>query len=261
MMQQYRDAKARHPGMLAAVPHAATSTRLFEEDAELGCPRPRPDADQPRQARSRWPASRHQARALPRASCSTPATASPSASRWRTPALAKGIVHREVTRVVTPGTVTEDELLDPRPANHLVAVVPGKRRRVRPGLGRALDRRRSAPPTCRATRLADELAPAERRPSAWSPRAAAAAVDRRLPARTCRGAADRPARTGRSTRRPRRGALRTHFRVATLAGFGFDDDQPCLAAAGALVLYLQETLEGEPGPPPPAAAVPRRTRS
>src|SRR6185437_3631198 len=26
-------------------------------------------------------------------------------------------------------------------------------------------------------------------------------------------------------------------------GFGFDDDQPCLAAAGALLLYLQETLK------------------
>ena len=31
--------------------------------------------------------------------------------------------------------------------------------------------------------------------------------------------------------------------MATLAGFGFDDEQPCLAAAGALLLYLQETLK------------------
>src|SRR5205807_1435173 len=40
------------------------------------------------------------------------------------PALAKGLVRREVTRVVTPGTLTEDDLLDPRQANHLVSVVP-----------------------------------------------------------------------------------------------------------------------------------------
>ncbi len=39
-----------------------------------------------------------------------------------------------------------------------------------------------------------------------------------------------------------RAALFKHFGVSTLAGFGFDDDQPCLIAAGALLLYLQETL-------------------
>src|SRR5471030_2144940 len=40
-------------------------------------------------------------------------------------ALAKGLVKREVTRVVTPGTITEDSLLDPRAANHLAAIFPG----------------------------------------------------------------------------------------------------------------------------------------
>src|SRR5262245_27865748 len=37
-------------------------------------------------------------------------------------ALAKGLVKREVTRVVTPGTVTEDELLDAGRPNHLAAL-------------------------------------------------------------------------------------------------------------------------------------------
>src|SRR5262249_56918132 len=37
-------------------------------------------------------------------------------------------------------------------------------------------------------------------------------------------------------------ALKTHFQVATLSGFGFDDAQPCLSAAGAIIIYLQETL-------------------
>src|SRR5258707_3267127 len=37
---------------------------------------------------------------------------------------AKGIIRREVTRVVTPGTLTEDELLDPKRSNHLAAVHP-----------------------------------------------------------------------------------------------------------------------------------------
>ena len=45
-----------------------------------------------------------------------------------------------------------------------------------------------------------------------------------------------------------RAALMHHFGVTTLAGFGFDDHQPCLSAAGALLLYLQETLKAEPRP-------------
>src|SRR5436305_1018945 len=37
-----------------------------------------------------------------------------------------------------------------------------------------------------------------------------------------------------------RAALFHHFGINTLAGFGFDDGQPCLVAAGALLLYVQE---------------------
>src|SRR5439155_18660526 len=40
------------------------------------------------------------------------------------PETAQGLVRREVVHVVTPGTVTEDDLLDPRRANHLAAVWP-----------------------------------------------------------------------------------------------------------------------------------------
>ena len=41
------------------------------------------------------------------------------------PAQAKGLVKRDVTRVVTPGTLTEEDLLDPRRSNFLVALAPG----------------------------------------------------------------------------------------------------------------------------------------
>ena len=44
------------------------------------------------------------------------------------PALAKGLVRREVVRVVTPGTVTEGEMLDARDNNYLVAVSAEKER-------------------------------------------------------------------------------------------------------------------------------------
>ena len=41
------------------------------------------------------------------------------------PKLAKGLVKREVTRVVSPGTLTDEALLDPRESNFLAAVVHG----------------------------------------------------------------------------------------------------------------------------------------
>src|SRR3954468_21551045 len=40
------------------------------------------------------------------------------------PKQAKGIVRREVTRVVTAGTVTDDALLDPQQSNYLAAISP-----------------------------------------------------------------------------------------------------------------------------------------
>src|ERR1043165_6524503 len=39
---------------------------------------------------------------------------------------AKGLVKREVTRIVTPGTLTDDSLLDPQASNFLAAVAIGK---------------------------------------------------------------------------------------------------------------------------------------
>ena len=39
------------------------------------------------------------------------------------PKQAKGLVKREVTRIVTPGTLTDDALLDPQASNYLAAVV------------------------------------------------------------------------------------------------------------------------------------------
>lgn len=42
------------------------------------------------------------------------------------PSLAKGLVKRQVVRVVTPGTVVEDELLPPAQANYLVSLAPAE---------------------------------------------------------------------------------------------------------------------------------------
>ena len=42
------------------------------------------------------------------------------------PKTAKGLVRREVTRIVTPGTVTEDGLLDETANNYVAAVFPAR---------------------------------------------------------------------------------------------------------------------------------------
>src|SRR5262245_27874132 len=39
--------------------------------------------------------------------------------------LAKGLVKREVTRIVTPGIVLDDEVLEPKLPRYLAAIVPG----------------------------------------------------------------------------------------------------------------------------------------
>ena len=61
------------------------------------------------------------------------------------PALAKGVIRREVVRLMTPGTLTDDPLLDGRADNYLAAVAfhadQGRRLSRRPGVGRALHRR------------------------------------------------------------------------------------------------------------------------
>ncbi len=42
------------------------------------------------------------------------------------PKTAKGLVRREVTRIVTPGTLTDETLLDPKQSNFLAAIAPAK---------------------------------------------------------------------------------------------------------------------------------------
>src|SRR5262249_8604024 len=151
------------------------------------------------------------------------------------PAQAKGLVRREVTRVVTPGTITEDELLDPRKANHLAALHHGGGRvgvawvELSTGTFCAAD----FPPE----KVADEvarLAPAEclgaeELVERWN-----ASYGSVLPTLV----SGRPDWTFDSA--TAQAAVKQHFGVRTLAGFGFDDAQPCVVAAGALVIYLQE---------------------
>jgi DNA mismatch repair protein MutS len=244
MMQQYREAKGRHPGMLLLF-RMGDFYELFFEDAELAArllgltltsrDKAVPMAGFPHHQLDAYLRKLlHQGHRV--AVC----------DQVEDPATARGLVRREVTRIVTPGTLTDDDLLDPRQANHLAALTwAAPRGRVglawvelSAGLFGAADVPRH--------HLADELnrlAPAELLVDdgqAAGPESAAFLERLReaLPGLTVTA---RPAwnfdhDTARAT-------LWHHFGVTTLAGFGFDDGQPCLAAAGALLVYLQETLK------------------
>ncbi|MCI0684211.1 MAG: DNA mismatch repair protein MutS [Gemmataceae bacterium] len=242
MMQQYWEAKQRHPGMLLLF-RMGDFYELFDKDAEtaaklLGLTLTSRDKNI---AMAGFP--HHQLENyLQKLLRSGHRVA--VCDQVEDPAQAKGLVRREVTRVVTPGTITEDNLLDPRQNNHLVALAPVGTTsfgvawvELSTGLFQAAD--------VAAGRLLDELArlaPAECLCPEKDVQAVSALLQR-LPAA--------PALSSRPDwnfdAASARAALEQHFHVRTLSGFGFDDQQPCLAAAGALLLYAQEMLKTELG--------------
>jgi DNA mismatch repair protein MutS len=168
---------------------------------------------------------------------------------------AKSVVARAIVRVVTPGTLTEDTLLDARRNNYLAAVAPGVTASggavgvawcdVSTGAFRTL--------STAADGLDAELAriaPAEViAPEGW----AGAATLRPLGEFESRAATKR---------------LCDRFGVATLDGFGsFAREE--VAAAGALLAYLDATSAGElplltppvPSPPGGVMAIDAATRA
>src|SRR5258707_4698500 len=121
MMQQYREARARHPGMLLLF-RMGDFFELFDEDAEvasrvLGLTLTSRDKTIPMAGFPHHQLEGYLQKLL-HAGCRVAVC-----DQVEDAALAKGLVRREVTRVITPGTVTEDNLLDPRASNHLVAVL------------------------------------------------------------------------------------------------------------------------------------------
>ncbi len=148
---------------------------------------------------------------------------------------AKGLVRREVTRVVSPGTVTDEALLDPRTSNYLVGIAPGEPAGV---AWVDLSTGRFVAAGVATAQLADQLA--------------------RIAPAECLVADDAPPLPQRTTgemmvtRRPSwafglseaRQALAKHFGTTTLEGFGFTDgkaDEQSIRAAGAVLDYLSET--------------------
>jgi DNA mismatch repair protein MutS len=159
------------------------------------------------------------------------------------PRLATKLVKREVTRVVTPGTAIDSQILEPRENNYLAALAE---RDGSVGLAfvdlstgdfRATE---FAGPEA-AARLQEEL---ERmRPS-----------ELLVASRPTSPVEARPVPLASLTQTPLEdwvfaedyGArlLRDHFRVATLAGYGLEGHALAMAAAGAALHYVRETQRG-----------------
>ncbi|MBI4216303.1 MAG: DNA mismatch repair protein MutS [Chloroflexi bacterium] len=146
----------------------------------------------------------------------------------------RGLVEREVVRVITPGTVLEPHLLTPKANNYLGAlVVEGQEA----GLAHVdVSTGEFATAQLEASALGGELArlgPAELlAPAGWEPEGLASfgTLTRRSP---------EDFRLDEARR-----ALLGHFRVATLEGFGCAHLPLAVRAAGAIMAYLQESQKG-----------------
>ncbi len=159
------------------------------------------------------------------------------------PKVAKGLVRREVTRVVTPGTLVDEGLLDPRKCNFLASVWPDKA-----ALGLAwleVSTGRFVAAHIDPSSLADELAriaPAE-----------CLVPDLPLTATITAVLAERDGML--TSRRPAwsfakadcRRLLLEQFGTSTFDGFDVDENSPGVTAAGALLQYVQETQKSALG--------------
>ena len=238
MMQQYRDLKAKDPDALLLY-RMGDFYEMFGDDAEragllLGLTVT---------SRDKGP------NAIPMAGFPHPALESYLVKLVRAgvraavceqvedPKLAKGLVRREVVRVVTPGTLTDDALMDPRAENLLAAVVE---RKGKLGLAWAeLSTGKFEVAEVSRLGLIDEIARLDPAEIVVAETALDAPWLKAIRARSPRAITSRP--SWDFVAEQALGALHAQLGVTTLAGFGVEDDSPEATAAGALVAYLKET--------------------
>jgi DNA mismatch repair protein MutS len=157
------------------------------------------------------------------------------------PAKAKGLVRREVTRVVTPGTLADPRLLESKEENLLAAIAwEGES-----GAGAFLDVSTGAF-FVRRWDSADEAAgdlellrPREALLADLVPAAVRAWAERDCPCITPLGG-DRLLDSGRAA-----DLLLRHLGAATLRGFGLQPGEPAVLAAAVALAYARETQRSE----------------
>ena len=159
------------------------------------------------------------------------------------PKLAQGVVKRDVVRIITPGTLTDDNLLDEKLDNFLCAVSLNAKNAaiswVDVSTGHFFSRvvpenvvideiLRIAPAECVLPETRGELFGAEVKKFAVQIEQLAGAV-----------VTFRPAWYFEPYDSQKR--LLEHFGTKTLEGFGIKDDSPIISSAGAIIEYLKET--------------------
>ncbi|HLL88784.1 MAG TPA: DNA mismatch repair protein MutS, partial [Tepidisphaeraceae bacterium] len=160
------------------------------------------------------------------------------------PAIAKGVVRREVVRLMTPGTLTDDPLLDGRSDNYLAAVAfhVTKADGYRAGLVWVeLSTGSVTGMSGSEAEVLDEIArlrPAEicvpELPSGQPHPFAAQLKNVGVNAVTTRAGWQFTPHHARET-------LQRQWEARTAGGFGFADDDPAVLATAAVVSYLEET--------------------
>ncbi len=155
------------------------------------------------------------------------------------PAEAQGIVERGVTRIITPGTIIEEDLLEEKSSNYLAAICPG-----RDVAGLAWVEASTGEFVAEDVpleELADELArisPAE----CILPESVAGADNSHFNALAREhGGSVSPHREWVFDRQTAYRILLKHFKTASLEGFGCEEIDGGISAAGALIDYLNET--------------------
>lgn len=156
---------------------------------------------------------------------------------------AKGVVDRAVTRVVTPGTLVDENLLDAGAANVVAAVMFTQAGDDSPAVVAAAELSTGSFTVYEllSENVIDELArlaPSEVLYVETADGEAPKRIQNIRAALNCTLTA-RPAWTFRT--RDAGDLLREHFGTKTLAGFGLDDEDVVIAPAGALLRYLLET--------------------
>jgi len=152
----------------------------------------------------------------------------------------KSVVRREVVRLVTPGTLTEDALLDARAANILAALGRAAGALALAAADISAGRFTVTPVT--AEDLATELARA--RPSELLVPDALLAEPALAQVLKSFGASVTPLPAIKFDSNAGERALCTYYKVQTLAGFGAFGRAE-LSAAGALIAYLELTQKGK----------------
>ncbi len=159
------------------------------------------------------------------------------------PRFAKKLVKREVTRVVTPGTAIDAQVLEPRENNYLASAVEKDGAvglafaDLSTGEFRAAEF--SGPgSTARFREEIDRMRPREILVPALAPPSTPPSLDSGSPVTTT------PLDDWVFSEEYGARILREHFQVASLAGYGLEARPLAVAAAGAVLHYVRDTQRG-----------------